>query len=151
MVSDLFISSLNVNDADDLNKLINFTYKQHSKYFTPFNNDSLLKILKQVKLDKYFAIHYNNKLIGFFMLRGFDEGYKIPSYGVWILPQYTNKGIAKLTLQYAVTFCKINNIPKLMLKVHPENNVAKDMYLKYGFVITGKDEKNDNIILHKDI
>jgi RimJ/RimL family protein N-acetyltransferase len=83
------------------------------------------------------------------MLRGFDEGYEIPSYGVWISSKFSNRGLSALTLHHAFAFCKLNGIKILLLKVHPENVVAKKLYESLGFVKIGVDERNGNFIYHK--
>ena len=85
------------------------------------------------------------------MLRGFDEGYEIPSYGVWISSQYSNKGLAKLTIQHSISICLMSGVKKIMLKVHPENKVAFNMYKKFGFIETGIDEKIGHIIMHREL
>ena len=38
-----------------------------------------------------------------------------------------------------------------MLKVHPENKIAKALYESLGFVKVGIDDRNDNIIYHKTL
>ena len=83
------------------------------------------------------------------MLRGFDDGYEIPSYGVWVSSKFSNQGLSTLTLYHSFAFCKLNGIKTLMLKVHPENKIAKDLYESQGFKITGFDENNDNFIYQK--
>jgi len=85
------------------------------------------------------------------MLRGFDAGYEIPSYGVWVSSKFSNNGLSRLTLYHAFAFCKLNGIKTLMLKVHPENKVAKEMYESMGFKKTGFDESNDNFIYYKNL
>lgn len=128
--------------------------KDYLKYFIPFEDYSeeyIYRILSKKKIDKYFGLFVENDLIGFYMLRGFDAGYEIPSYGVWISSEYSNKGLSTLTLFHAFSFCKLNNIKTLMLKVHPDNTVAKKLYESLGFVKTGVDEKIGHIIYHKNI
>jgi RimJ/RimL family protein N-acetyltransferase len=124
-----------------------------TKYFTPFSfeEDSIKKIINNAVNDKYFGIFINDELIGFYMLRGFDEGFEVPSYGVWISDKFSGLGLSKLTLQHAITFCKINNIKKIMLKVHPENIIAKSIYEAFGFKQEGFDDNNSNLIYYKSL
>jgi len=145
------IKELSTEDADLLSEALLSENSEYLKHFTPFefSVDSIKRILSSVVMDKYFGIFLRNKLIGFYMLRGFDDGYKIPAYGVWISSKYSNKGLSKLTLYHAFSFCMINNIKTLMLKVHPENKIAKELYESLGFVKIGIDKKNDNFIYHK--
>jgi len=50
-----------------------------------------------------------------------------------------------------LSICKINRIKKLMLKVHPENKIAKMIYENFGFIKESIDPKNNNLIYYKDI
>ena len=126
---------------------------EYLKYFIPFDFslETFSEIITNAVKDKYFGIFVSKKIAGFYMLRGLDKGYKVPSYGVWISSRYSNKGLSKLTLFHAFSVCKLNNIVKLMLKVHPENEIARKLYESIGFKQTGFDEKNSNSIYHKDL
>jgi len=147
------IKILPVSDAEKLCSLLSASYKNYSKHFIPFSFDlnTIKEILDKLIDDKFFGVYVNEKLVGFYMLRGFDEGYEIPSYGVWISKEYSGLGLSKLTLQHAITFCKANKIKKIMLKVHPENTIAKNIYEKFGFIEEGVDQKNSNLIYYKSL
>ena len=144
---------LEPNDAEALSNLINQDSKDYSKYFVAFKFETVIieNILKKVKNDLYFGVCWGDELTGFYMLRGFDEGFTIPSYGVYISSRFNNKGLAALALNHAISTCKLLGMKKLRLKVHTENVVALKQYIKFGFVETGFDEKINNFILHKDI
>ena len=144
---------LGPGDAEALSNLINQDSKDYSKYFVAFEFDSvtILNILTKAKNDLYYGVYWGEELTGFYMLRGFDDGYTIPSYGVYISSRFNNKGLAALTLNHAISTCKFLGCKKLRLKVHTANTFALKQYLKYGFVETGFDEKINNIIMHRDI
>lgn len=152
-LSSLEIKELTPEFAEILADQLAKEKKDYLKYFIPFEFSAIpvKDILQQAKQDKYFGIFVNDKLAGFYMLRGFDAGYDVPSYGVWISSKFSNIGLSKLTLYHAFAFCKLNGIKTLMLKVHPENKVAKEMYESLGFKKTGFDESNDNFIYHKNL
>ncbi|RKY92335.1 MAG: hypothetical protein DRQ13_10485 [Ignavibacteriae bacterium] len=92
-----------------------------------------------------------DELVGFYMLRGFDEGFEVPSYGVWISDKFSGLGLSKLTLQHAITFCKVNDLKIIMLKVHPKNIIAKSIYEAFGFKQEGFDDNNSNLIYYKNL
>ena len=92
-----------------------------------------------------------DELVGFYMLSGFGERYEVPSNGVWLSDKFSGLGLSKLTLQHAITFCKVNGLKKIMLKVHPENIIAKNIYESFGFKQEGFDEKNSNLIYYKSL
>ena len=126
---------------------------EYLKYFTAFviSQKSFEEQLTKVIDDKFFGVFYEEQIVGFYMLRGFDAGYVVPSYGVVISSRFSNRGLSKLTLYHAFSVCTLNNVEKLMLKVHPENKFAKRLYESLGFIRTGFDDKNGNYIYHKTL
>ena len=91
----LEIIELTSDSASILSKKLLEESKEYIGHFIPFDfsESSVKKILSEKKLDKYFGFIHKKELIGFYMLRGFDKGYEIPSYGVWISSKYANKGL----------------------------------------------------------
>jgi RimJ/RimL family protein N-acetyltransferase len=150
----LEIKELTTEHASIFSKRLSEESKEYMRHFIPFADFSegyIKKILSEKKSDKYFGLFLKDNLIGFYMLRGFDKGYEIPSYGVWISSQYANKGLSTLTLFHAFSYCRLNNIRTLMLKVHPDNTIAKKLYEKTGFVKIGVDDNIGHLIYHKNI
>lgn len=149
----LEIKRLNFNQSSELANLLQSEDEKYSQYFIPFSFDSktLSEIISKAVNDQFYGIYIENVIAGFYMLRGFDEGYSIPSYGVWISKKYSDKGLSTFTLQHAISFCKLNSIKKIMLKVHPDNAAAKHIYEKYGFIQTGIDPKIHHLIYHKEL
>ncbi|GAB4293808.1 MAG: hypothetical protein Kow0098_14950 [Ignavibacteriaceae bacterium] len=147
------IKKIDKSFAKELSELLSNSSEEYTKYFTPFNFgfDTILKILSEKKYDLYFGLFINETLAGFYMLRGFDEGYSIPSYGVFISEKYTGKGLSTLTLQHAIAHCRLNGIRKIMLKVHPDNHPAKHIYQNFGFEFVGIDTGNKNLIFEKKL
>ncbi len=153
ITSALEIKRLNINQSEELANLLIGSEKKYSQYFIPFSFDleTISEVLSKAIKDQIYGIYVEDNLVGFYMLRGFDEGYSVPSYGVWISKKYSNKGLSTFTLQHAISFCKLNSIRKIMLKVHPDNITAKHIYEKYGFKQTGIDQKNHHLIYHKEL
>lgn len=149
----LELKKLNIKNAEELTDLLQSSDEEYTKYFIPFKYDlpTISNILKNKNKDQYYGIYFNSVLIGFYMLRGFDAGYDIPSYGVWISKEYSSKGISKFTLQHAISICKLNNIKRIMLKVHPDNLTAKKIYEDFGFVNEGVDGKIGHLIYFKNL
>jgi ribosomal protein S18 acetylase RimI-like enzyme len=139
--------------ASDIYNLILHSDPKYYQYFTAFkaNPEVITGFLSLAKRDQYLGFFVGNVLVGFFMLRGLDEGFAIPSYGVFISEKYQSCGLARLSVQYAFSFCKMNQIEKLMLKVHPSNKYALKIYREFGFVETGIDQSNNNLIFYKEI
>jgi RimJ/RimL family protein N-acetyltransferase len=147
------IRKLKLDDVPDLIKRLSEESLLYLKHFTAFelSDKSLTTILTRAVKDKYFGMFFGDEIVGFYMLRGFDEGFEVPSYGVIILSKFSNKGLSRLTLYHAFSLCRLNNIKKLMLKVRPENKHAKNLYESLGFKKTGFDSENGNFIYHKSL
>jgi len=151
-MNNLEIKKIDFNHSEILYNLLIKENKEYIKYFTPFDLDNYYNIfnkLKEVKNDLYYGIFINNLLIGIFMMRGFDEEYEIPCFGVYISSKYSRMGILKIILNYCHSLCKINNIEKMMLKVHINNIIAIKSYEKFGFEFSHL--QNDNMIYYKKI
>ena len=147
------IKRINTNHAKELSDLLLKSSKEYSRHFIPFEFEleSVSTEIGKANKDMFYGIYVEKKLIGFYMLRGWDAGFEVPSYGVWIAEDFSSKGISKLTLNHAISICRINLIKRLMLKVHPDNLVAKKIYENFGFVYQGIDERIGHLIYFKDI
>lgn len=135
-MKDLSVARLAKSDATALSRLLSSDSNDYKQYFIPFDADekSLAVRLGSVVQDRYWGIGFGNILIGLFMLRGFDEGYQRPSFGVYISHAYSGKGLARFALEYCISWCRLNGIDRMMLKVHPENHYARKTYEDAGFV-----------------
>lgn len=149
--------ALESSDSGTISYLLENSPSWYTKYFHPFAFDasSLQQILENRKKDQFFGIELqstsSNPLIGFYMFRGLDEGYSDPMYGVFVSHQYCGKGIARATISHAECFCRLNNYKKLLLKVHPRNSRAKELYESLGFQYLKADTSNGNIVFYKTI
>ena len=139
-MNDLVIKRLDADDSKDLSRLLGDSEDHYGQYFTPFpfEKEGLEKQLQEVKKDCYWGLWFAGKLVGIFMLRGFDEGYQKPSFGVFISKRFSNLGLSKVALDYAISWCQLNHVSDIMLKVHPDNTHAKRSYEKAGFLLTGE-------------
>lgn len=135
---------LTIEDADSLHQLLANSNELYIQYFSPFNFDidTIRRVILNSCKDQIFGIfiHSNSvctsSIVGFYMLRGLDEGYIDPMYGIFISEEFSSKSLAKLSLFHAENFCKMNNFKKLLLKVNIENKKAKELYIYFGFKVT---------------
>ncbi|MEP7072464.1 MAG: GNAT family N-acetyltransferase [Verrucomicrobiota bacterium] len=142
------IRPLAVNDALSLCQLMEAQAPSYIQFFTPFpfEVDHLTKLLARRKRDVWMALRWQNKLIGFFLLRGWDEGFDVPSYGIMIDEAFTGYGFGRLSLRVAKSIAMLRQAPRLMLKVHPQNHEAKRLFENEKFKRTGLDSRTGNLI-----
>jgi ribosomal protein S18 acetylase RimI-like enzyme len=139
-----------VEEVLDIIRNESFDYLKH---FTPYNwqDDSFVNAVNNKDKDQFYGIFINDYPVGFYMLRGLDAGYEIPSFAVWISEKHNGLGLASLALKHAYTICKLNGIKTMMLKVHPSNIIAKKMYERFGFKFNRKDVFSEDLIYHLNI
>jgi RimJ/RimL family protein N-acetyltransferase len=147
----LQITPLRPADGGALARMLSVAQPGYIRHFHPFSFDeaSIAQQLTQAKKDQYWGICWQDALIGFFMLRGFDEGYARPAFGVFIDEAFANKGLGSLALQYSLSWCKLNGVEKIMLKVHPENQYARRAYEQAGFVFCETCPQSGQLLMEK--
>lgn len=148
---------LEVSDSKIVSDLVLHSPHSYRAYFHPFDFDyrSIYTILRQAKKDIFFGLEINLdhsiEMGGFYMLRGLDEGYCDPMYGVFVSHRYSSKSLARLSLAHAECFCKLNQYRQLLLKVNPDNVRAKRLYESLGFRFLREDDLNKNLVLYKQL
>ena len=150
-LKDLTIKSLLPINARMISDLIVDDRPEYRRHFTPFAFDekSISEMLGKAVADRYWGFWSGDRLCGLFMLRGFDKGFERPTFGVYIRECFSNRGLGQLALRHALSWCRINEIPAVMLKVQPTNKSAIRVYQKAGFESIGQCQKTHQQILEK--
>ncbi|MBI1912007.1 MAG: GNAT family N-acetyltransferase [Deltaproteobacteria bacterium] len=114
----------------------------------PFDEDNAKRICCYGGRDQYYGITLGGiNIIGYGMLRGWDEGYEIPSIGLCILKEYQGKHLGKTFMNFLEAASLLGGASKIMLKVKKDNKTAKALYDKQGFVF--QEYNNDFLIGYK--
>jgi RimJ/RimL family protein N-acetyltransferase len=144
-------------DADSLHKLLQGGPPDYCRHFRPFAFDlpSVRGQLERAARDRFVAVEVRDEscrqLAGFYMLRGLDEGYRDPMFGVFIDHAFQGQGLARFALAHAESYCKGNGLQRLLLKVHPENTRAKNLYEWMGYRFLREESTNGNVVLFRDL
>lgn len=70
---------------------------------------------------------------GFSMLRGFDAGYAIPSFGIFVDRERQGQGIGRRLTEWTVTQARSRGCPAVRLSVYASNAAALALYASLGF------------------
>jgi len=149
----LLIRPLQIDDAATLSIWLRAQPPAYARFFRPFGYDeaSIAAALAQTGQDIYTGLFWDQQLVGFFMLRGWNEGYEVPAFGILIDERYRGYGLEMAALDTAKVICRLRNVSRLMIKMNPDNISAKGVARKTGFVQTGIEEQSGNLIYHYDI
>ena len=81
--------SLKKIKKSEIQKISEVLFKEnveYLKYFDPFESkEQFIKDFSKSSKDVYLKILNNNTFIGFVTLRGLDDGYKNPRFGIFIM------------------------------------------------------------------
>jgi ribosomal protein S18 acetylase RimI-like enzyme len=83
--------------------------------------------------DVYLVAVQSERVVGYSMLRGWDEGYDIPAFGVAVDCEARGRGVGSMLLDAAIQAARDRGASRVMLKVYPENAGAKRLYDSRGF------------------
>jgi ribosomal protein S18 acetylase RimI-like enzyme len=92
--------------------------------------------------DLYYILVSGVTLLGYGMLRGWDEGYEVPSLGIAIHPDFRGKGYARLLMRNLHAAALLHGAKTVRLKVQRDNTTARRLYesLGYQFELTKSEE-----------
>jgi [ribosomal protein S18]-alanine N-acetyltransferase len=72
-------------------------------------------------------------VLGFSMLRGFDEGYEIPSFGIFVDHESHGQGIGRRLTAWTIEQARRRGCPAVRLTVYADNAAALGLYASLGF------------------
>lgn len=137
------ITPLGPADAAEIAALLQAASPGYSAHFQPFafDEETVRGQLERARRDRWWGVRTGGKVVGFWMLRGFDEGYERPAFGVFIAERFAGRGLARRALDEATRWCEANGVPEMMLTVSPANTAARRVYDEAGFTVESADEK----------
>ena len=89
--------------------------------------------------DLYYVLVEERRILGYGMLRGWDEGYETPSLGIAIHPSERNKGLGKIFMHFLHAAAMRKGAKRVRLKVYPNNIAAIKLYEGLGYRFTGQE------------
>lgn len=102
----------------------------------PFSPVEAVKISSYTGLDYYAAVMQGGRMVGYGMLRGWDEGYTIPSLGIVVSSFSRGLGLGRLMMEYLHAVARTRNVRSIMLKVYKRNEAAVSLYRGLGYVLS---------------
>ena len=89
--------------------------------------------------DLYYVLVEGDKVLGYGILRGWDEGYEAPSLGIVIHPAVRGMGLGKLFMHFLHAAARRRGASKIRLKVYPDNTTAVTMYQELGYTFQAEE------------
>jgi ribosomal-protein-alanine N-acetyltransferase len=127
-------------DADSLACLYSRFQSQGIEEFFhphPFTHEEAVKRANYVGKDFYCLMRLHDEAMGYGLLRGWDEGFEIPSLGCAIDLAVRGHGYARLLMEYLHATATQRGAKRIRLKVYPNNTRAIGLYRSMGYVLQG--------------
>lgn len=128
-------------------------------YFHPFrlDADTAHLIARTAHLDRYYVARVTGNIVGFCMLRGWDKGYVIPSFGAFVDYRHHGQGIGRALTEFSIAEATRLGCTKMRLSVYASNVRALALYRALGFEEIDRKSclldglPDENIIMMKDL
>jgi len=123
-------------------------------FFRPFllNDYMARELLSPTRKDQFFVMEENGEFLAFSMLRGQDEGYDVPSFGIFVDWEHQRCGLGKQLSEWTFRWADQTGASKIRLTVYDENIQARTLYDRLGFIETERRRDNDgrvSVIMHR--
>jgi ribosomal-protein-alanine N-acetyltransferase len=106
----------------------------------PFTRDKARAIANYNGKDVYLGLFDNSALEGYGMLRGWDQGYDVPSLGIYLSPSARGRRWSPLLMAALHDQARALGASRVRLKVYPDNEVALRVYTRLGYRFTSEEE-----------
>jgi ribosomal-protein-alanine N-acetyltransferase len=103
-------------------------------YPHPFTEDAVERIIRAGGRDLFYVLCEGSSVVGYGMLRGWDEGYEIPSLGIAIHPAARNAGLGRVLMHFLHGAARRRGASKVRLRVKAQNTRATKLYQDLGYV-----------------
>jgi len=120
---------------------------EHFFHPHPLTFDEAGRIAVYKGKDFYAVMQCEGSLVGYGMLRGWDEGYLIPSLGLALHPEVRGMGFGKRFINFLHQEAKKRQAVKVRLTVDRANGSALHLYLNAGYVFA----QGDNLTLEGSV
>ena len=149
---DFTIRPLGVEDAESVSGLLRAQPPEYARFFYAFGagEGEISRILAARERDVYSGIFWRGELAAVFMLRGWDAGYDVPSFGVLVDVRHRGRAFMRISLDVAKLVCRLSGATRLMAKIHPDN-VSPRGARRLGFVQTGVEAESGNVVYHMEL
>jgi ribosomal-protein-alanine N-acetyltransferase len=113
------------------------------RYFHPhsFDPDHLGQIFGLRRQDLYYLAFAGGRAVAYGMLRGWDQGYDVPSLGIAVHPEMRGRGLAEAVMHFLHVAARLRGCAEAMLTVDRDNVRAVRLYQRLGYSFTDLDAR----------
>ena len=107
----------------------------------PMTAEVAARICRYDGRDLYYAACAGDKVLAYGILRGWEEGFDIPSLGIAIHPEARGRGLARPFMVFLHAAAKLRGATKVRLTVYNANVRAAELYRRMGYRFEPKNDR----------
>ena len=111
----------------------------------PLTDESAKMLAQYSGNDVYYVMVNGKEVLAYGMLRGWDQGYEIPSLGIAVHPKSRGKKLGELMMHFLHSAARSKGARQVRLKVYPKNAFAYSLYVKLGYKFDTAEENSQLI------
>lgn len=106
----------------------------------PLSGEEADRIVEHSGKDGYFVAVEGDIAVALSMLRGLDDGFEVPSFGIFVDASAQGRGIGRRLTEWTVAEARRRGVHAVRLSVYSSNAPAVALYASLGFVETGRED-----------
>jgi ribosomal protein S18 acetylase RimI-like enzyme len=138
----LLIEPLEPSNADELVDLLNAVDPSHFAHTSP---EAAARFLAE-PADIHVLGRASGEVVAFGMLRGWHEGYDVPSLGIAVRQDREGAGYGRVMMMALERLARDRGATQIRLRVHPDNLRARRLYDGLGYREAGV-ERGETLML----
>jgi ribosomal protein S18 acetylase RimI-like enzyme len=105
------------------------------KFFTPhsFTTKVIEDLAEKPGQDLYYLLVAGERALAYGLLRGWNEGYAVPSLGLAVSPEVRGIGLGRLMMEFLHCSARQQGATRVRLRVHFDNHNALALYRNLGY------------------
>lgn len=117
----------------------------------PTDEETISQLVRYNGRDLYYLLVEEDNILGYGLLRGWDEGYQIPSLGIAIHPSARGSGLAKVLMHFLHALVFRKGARKVRLRVLKNNEKAISLYRNIGYVFEEDAKQAEYLVGYKTL
>ncbi len=117
----------------------------------PADADAIGRIAAHDGQDVYCLAMEQGEVLGYGLLRGWDEGYAVPSLGLAVHPCARGMGLGRLLMEFLHVQVVRKGADKVRLRVRIDNSKAIQLYKGLGYIFETDARQSDLLVGFKSL
>jgi ribosomal-protein-alanine N-acetyltransferase len=99
----------------------------------PLTRDYAVGLGSREGRDVYVVAMNATQAVGYGLLRGWDQGFEVPSLGIAVDHSWRGTGLADMLMEWLHSAARARGSTQVRLRVNTTNPAARRLYMRFGY------------------